>query len=110
MLLFHIHYSLAIDYEAAEVSVPLYRAELAKSGRSKCSATGAAKHCKENLRQDDEEEDCTDLVAKGAEPELIAKNELRLGWLNEQSGNYGGWKHLRCWRVPHKVRLQLSYS
>ena len=61
------------DYyeEAADKSnnVPPYKVELAKSARSKCKAKGKAKHCSD---------------------ELIDKNEIRVGWIDMQSGSYGG--------------------
>lgn len=89
-------------YEAAaETEMPLYRVELAKSGRSRCNATGKYKKCDTSQ----EREESTDLVDLTATPEsLIFKDEVRVGWLNEQTGTYGAWKHLRCWRIPSKVR------
>lgn len=72
--------------EAAEVPVPTYRVELAKSGRSKCQKC----------------------VKKGAGVDpLIAKGEVRIGWMNKESGSYGGFVRLQCWRVPSKVWLGL---
>jgi hypothetical protein len=90
--------------EAAEELVPPYRIELAKSGRSKCTQTGRYKKCQAGLGSSSQ--GCTDLVDTRTAPELIAKNEVRVGWINEDAGSYGGWKHLRCWRVPHKVRAK----
>ena len=37
----------------------------------------------------------------------IDKGELRVGWLNSETGTYGGWVRLRCWRVPNRVWLGL---
>ncbi|KAL7541643.1 hypothetical protein ACHAXR_011088 [Thalassiosira sp. AJA248-18] len=65
---------------AAEEDVPGYKVELAKSGRSKCAK------CKEN----------------------IAKNGIRVGWLDKVAGTYGKWNHLDCWRVPKKVQNGLT--
>lgn len=72
--------------EAAEKNVPAYRVELARSARSQCShtKTASAKKCS----------------AYGAEPAFIAKGEIRFGSMNTESGAYGRWMHLGCWRVP----------
>jgi len=96
-------------YEAAESDdMPIYRVELAKSNRSKCTAPNGSKmkQCAQGLAQGDAttlEENCEDLVAVNQEPEKIAKGEVRCGSLDENSGGYGRWRHLRCWRVPAKV-------
>lgn len=71
--------------DAAEEPVPIYRVEPAKSHRSKCTAKGAAKKC----------DGC------------IEKGALRVGYLNIETGTYGSWKNLSCWRVPSKVWLGL---
>jgi len=72
-------------YEAAaEAVVPKYRVEPAKTGRSSCKATGVGKHCMD---------------------ETIEQGSLRVGMLDDQSGGYGRWVHLTCWRVPSKVWL-----
>ncbi len=34
---------------------------------------------------------------------LIKKGLIRIGMLNEQTGTYGLWCHLECWRVPQKL-------
>ena len=70
-------------YNAAEVDVPLYRVELAKSGRSRCKQKGTAKKC-------DEEG-------------FIPKGEVRIGVMDKESGTYGRWCHLPCWRVASKI-------
>ena len=75
--------------EAAQEVVPMYRVERAKSSRGRCSAKGAAKHPQCNS------DDC------------IEKDSLRVGWMNSESGTYGGWVHLKCWRVPNRVWLGL---
>jgi hypothetical protein len=69
-------------YNAAESEVPLYKVELAKSGRSKCAQKGSAKKC--------------------VDP-LISKVEVRVGSIDTESGSYGRWNHLKCWRVASKV-------
>lgn len=73
-------------YSAAEEEVPTYCVELARSNRSGCKAKGHAKHC-------------TDPI--------IPKGEIRVGSMNKESGAYGYWVHLGCWRVPSKVWLGL---
>jgi hypothetical protein len=74
---------------AAEELVPIYKVELAKSGRSKCTQKSKVGR------------KCTDANV------LIDKGEIRIGWINEQSGGYGGWVHLACWRVPSSLWLGL---
>ena len=64
--------------EAAEEVAPMYRVERAKSGRSRCQAKGSAQS--PQCSRDD----------------LIAKDELRVGWLNSETGSYGGWVHVGC--------------
>ena len=64
---------------AAEETMPSYRVELAKSGRSKCKKTG----------------------------ELIPKGAVRVGSLDQQAGGYSKWNLLSSWRVPSKVWLGL---
>lgn len=32
---------------------------------------------------------------------------MRVGSFNEESGSYGRWMHLGCWRVPYKIQLGL---
>ena len=71
--------------EAAESPDPLYRVERARSNRSKCVQKGKA------------QKKCLDGC------ELIPKGELRVGSMNPDSGSYGWWNHLACWRVPSKV-------
>lgn len=56
-------------YSAAEKDVPLYKVELAKSGRSGCKQTGKAKKCT-------------------ADPPLIAKGEIRIGSMDQESGKF----------------------
>ena len=72
--------------EAAQEPVPKYRVERARSGRSRCQAKGSAKFCAH---------------------EEIEKDSLRVGWMNSETGAYGGWVHLSCWRVPNRVWLGL---
>jgi hypothetical protein len=72
--------------EAAQEVVPLYCVERARSGRSNCQAKGSAKNCRD---------------------ECIPLGELRVGWMNSETGQYGGWVHLKCWRVPNRVWLGL---
>lgn len=60
-------------YAAAEVEVmPMYMAELAKSGRSKCQY-------------------CYSTIGKGS---------MRVGSLDRISGSYGKWYHSGCWTIP----------
>jgi hypothetical protein len=98
--------------EAAEELVAPYRVELAKSGRSKCTQTSKKyKNCADCSpsvnNKDDPSSSLVELADTTAPPEFITKGDLRIGWVNDQTGTYGGWKHLRCWRVPHKVWLGL---
>lgn len=73
--------------EASESTVPSYRVEPAKSGRSKCSQkTQSRKRC-----------------APGEE--LIGKGEIRVGSMDDNAGTYGRWCHLSCWRVPSRIWL-----
>ena len=65
---------------AAEVPVPTYRMERARSNRSKCKQSG----------------------------ELISKGELRVGSINEETGAYGRWSCLNHWRVPNRVQMRLK--
>ena len=71
---------------AAEAPVPSYRVELARSNRSSCCQQGNAKHC--------------------LDPS-IDQGEVRIGSMDSESGAYGRWMHLKCWRVPSKVWLGL---
>ncbi|KAI8897827.1 hypothetical protein BC833DRAFT_592187 [Globomyces pollinis-pini] len=64
-------------YDAQEEQVPIYKVELAKSSRSKC--------------------------AKKCHDQIIDKNEIRIGSIDLESGTYGRWIHLKCWRVPSKI-------
>jgi hypothetical protein len=44
---------------------------------------------------------CTEVTA---DTKFIAKNSLRFGSLmNDNTGTYTHWHHLKCWRVPSKV-------
>jgi hypothetical protein len=76
---------------AAEETVPIYRVEPAKSGRSACSmaARGPNTRC-----------------VRGA-PFKIPKGELRVGSIDEEAGAYSRWVHLECWRVPAKIHQGL---
>lgn len=68
--------------------MPAYRVELAKSNRSKCTQkTKAARKCPAESK--------------------IDKGEVRVGWLNQESGTYGRWCHLMCWRVPSRIWMGL---
>ena len=67
--------------EAAKETVPMYRVERAKSGRSRCRAWGGA---------------AADVFAD----DCIAKDALRVGWFNQETGTYVNWVHLTCWRCP----------
>ena len=70
--------------EAAAEPVPSFRVELAKSGVSRCMATGGAvRHAHD----------------------IIPKSAIRVGRIDMQSGTYTKWMHLACWRVPSKIWL-----
>lgn len=96
---------------AAEETVPIYRMELAKSGRSRCKQKGkTAKRC--SMAPDGVDETCTDVVAR-TEPEFIMQGEVRIGSIDESAGKYGRWNHLRCWReysVYHCTLISLLNS
>lgn len=80
--------SHAFYEQAAEELVPTYRVVLAKSARSKCNQkTPSARKC-----------------AAGA---TIPKNAVRVGSINLESGSYGRWCHVECWRVPAAVWMGL---
>ena len=40
---------------------------------------------------------------EGADDNVIHAGELRFGSLDTDSGTYGRWHHLKCWRVPSAV-------
>lgn len=73
--------------EAAKEVSASYRVELARSNRSRCQARGSKKKCDQALP-------------------FIEKGALRVGFILE-SGGYGLWVHLECWRVPSKIWLGL---
>ena len=79
-------------YAATETVEPGYRIELAKSGRSKCKKKSNQKGCQHGNQPGDE---------------IIEKDSIRVGSLVEETGSYGRWFHLVCWRVPSKVWLGL---
>lgn len=79
-------------YDAAAEEVPPYKVELARSGRSKCTQrTQSARRCAD-------------------EGPLIGKGEIRIGSLDSQSGSYGRWVHLKCWRVPSRIWMGLAQA
>lgn len=65
--------------QAAEEEMPLYRVELAKSSRGRCFAAKSSKVCGEHK-----------------EVVLIDQGTIRAGWLQEETGQYGRWCHLKC--------------
>lgn len=73
--------------EAAKEASATYRVELARSNRSRCQSQGSRKQCHQD-------------------PPFIEKGDIRIGFMLE-SGGYGLWVHLECWRVPSKVWLGL---
>ena len=73
--------------EAEETDVPGYRAEKAKSARSKCAQrTKIGKKC-------------------SGDDVFINIGEIRIGTLDLYSGSYGRFVHIKCWRVPSKIWL-----
>ena len=46
--------------------------------------------------------------AKKCGSEQIEKGDLRVGSMNLESGSYGNWVHLDCWRVPGKIHVGLE--
>lgn len=75
--------------EAAAETVPPYKVEAARSDRSKCVTKATSIGCRH-----------------GQDP-MIAKGEVRFGSLDLESGAYGRWHHLTCWRVPASIWLGL---
>lgn len=73
--------------EAAKEVAATYRVELARSNRSRCQSSGSRKKCE-------------------LDPPFIEKGDIRIGFMLE-SGGYGLWTHMECWRVPSKVWLGL---
>ena len=73
--------------EAATEEVPKYKVELARSDRSQCKRTG--EYC-----------------MHGDDP-FIMKGSVRVGSMDPESGTYGRWNHLPCWRVPASIHLGL---
>eukprot|EP01135_Chromosphaera_perkinsii_P010512 Nk52_evm22s2152 gene=Nk52_evmTU22s2152 len=70
-------------FNSTSEEVPLYKVELAKSGRSRCTMKSS--------------------LGKKCYDTTIPKGEIRVGSINEESGTYGRWCHLDCWRVPSKI-------
>lgn len=76
-------------YATVEKStIPPYRVEIARTGRSACNQQGSRRKCSEGRQ-------------------FIKQGEPRIGWMQETTGDYGRWCHLECWRVPSKVYLGL---
>lgn len=73
---------------AASDAVPPYKCEAAKSDRSGCKSKAGAVGC----AHDDPK---------------IDKGEVRFGSMDSESGTYGRWHHLRCWRVPASIWMAL---
>ena len=69
--------------EAAQEGVPFYHVELARSNRSQCV--------------------CGKTVRKCPPGSKIDKGLPRVGSLDAESGTYGRWVHLYCWRVPERI-------
>eukprot|EP00501_MAST-03F_sp_TOSAG23-6_P000718 GSMAST32.ASY1.ANO1.746.1 assembled CDS len=69
-------------YEAENVEEIPYRVELAKSGRSTCKNTSKTNPC---LNTE------------------IPRGSVRIGIMDAESGDYGWWRHVKCWRVPEKI-------
>jgi hypothetical protein len=69
----------------AEDVLPAYKVEMAVSGRSACQMDAKSKSCQHG------------------DDDAIEKDELRCGSLDDSSGGYGRWHHLRCWRVPYTI-------
>ena len=47
-------------------------------------------------------------VDKKNDPKLIPQGNIRIGSLDDQSGSYGRWNHLVCWRVPYRIWAGLT--
>lgn len=78
--------------EAAEVTMPIYRVELAKSNRSKC-VMEKSNNCKFG--------ECSPGTAK---PAVIPKDSIRIGSVDPQSGAYVRW----VGKIPQRPRATPS--
>ncbi len=70
-------------FDAQDEPIPICKMEAARSKRSACKQTTK--------------------LAKKCERTDIEKGEIRVGSMDLESGGYGRWNHLMCWRVPKKV-------
>jgi hypothetical protein len=68
---------------ASDEPVPIYRVELAKSGRSACKMAGKTRGCSTDCK-------------------LIPKDEIRIGSIDEESGTYTRW--LVGWLVSYTLK------
>ena len=99
----------------------LYRVECAKSNRSRCVAYYDASRTGQNKVNRcngiptttttkttmDGAVQVKPNVMTGSVQNIIEKGEVRVGTLNEQSGGYSRFVHLRCWKVPVMIWLGL---
>jgi len=78
---------------AATVDDPLYRVELAKSDRSRCSQTSAsARRCtQESVDKVDKKTGQTKTTMVNPK---IARGEIRCGHYDDKAGSYTRWNHL----------------
>jgi hypothetical protein len=84
-------------HTAAEELVPGYMLEIAKTGRAQCVAKGKARKCVP--ANPDAVNMYGKLIDKGG---MIAKGELKIGRLNNETGGYSNFVHLPCFRVPSR--------
>ena len=78
---------------ASAVDEPLYRVELAKSDRSRCSQTSAnARRC--TMESVDKVDKKTGQTKTTMVNPKIAQGEVRCGHYDEKAGNYTRWNHL----------------
>jgi len=105
-------------YAAAEdIEVPKYKVELARSARSACnmstskSCPQCPKSCNGGVNWKQKWKRPTKKNPDGCYEDirmnLIPKGAIRIGMLDTQTGGYGRWNHVDCWRVPFKIWIRM---
>jgi len=75
--------------------IPIYSFEYAKSGRSRCCSTKVGRTCE------------APPFVKDKKGGFIPSGSLRVGSMDLESGAFGRWVHLECWRVPVRICVGL---
>jgi hypothetical protein len=108
-------------YAAAEdIDMPKYKVELAKSARSACnmstskSCPQCPRSCNGGTKWKQKWKTPTKKNPDGCYEDirtnLIPKGAIRIGMLDPQTGGYGRWNHVDCWRVPFKIWLRMPQA